>query len=45
VVRGVQRRAGEESETLRFSARQIAKALHISWPLDTATSAATATSA
>lgn len=27
VVRGVQRRAGEESEILRYSARQIAKAL------------------
>jgi hypothetical protein len=33
VVRGVQRRAGEESEILRYSARQIAKALHQPWPL------------
>ncbi len=33
VVRGVQRRAGEESDTLRFSARQIAKALREPWPV------------
>lgn len=33
VVRGVQRRAGEESEILRYSARQIARALHMPWPL------------
>lgn len=32
VVRGVQRRAGEEGETLRFSATQLAKALQIPWP-------------
>jgi hypothetical protein len=33
VVRGVQRRAGEESEILRFSAKQIAHALRVEWPL------------
>ena len=33
VVRGVQRRAGEESEILRYSARQIARALRLEWPL------------
>ena len=33
VVRGVQRRAGEDSEILRYSAKQIARALHIPWPL------------
>ena len=32
VVRGVQRRAGEESEILRYSAAQIARALRIEWP-------------
>ncbi len=32
VVRGVQRRAGEESEILRYSAKQIARALHLPWP-------------
>lgn len=35
VVRGVQRRAGEESEILRYSARQIAKALRLEWPIPT----------
>ena len=30
VVRGVQRRAGEDSEIIRFNARQIARALRIS---------------
>ncbi len=33
VVRGVQRRAGEETEILRYSDRQIAKALRMEWPL------------
>jgi hypothetical protein len=33
VVRGVQRRAGEETEILRYSDRQIAKALRMAWPL------------
>lgn len=33
VVRGVQRRAGEESETLRYTDRQIARALRLPWPL------------
>jgi hypothetical protein len=32
VVRGVQRRAGEESETTRFSAAQLARALRIELP-------------
>jgi hypothetical protein len=32
VVRGVQRRAGEESEILRYSASQIARALHMAVP-------------
>lgn len=32
VVRGVQRRAGEESEILRYSAAQIARALRMEWP-------------
>ena len=32
VVRGVQRRAGEESEILLFSDRQIARALRMPWP-------------
>jgi hypothetical protein len=32
VVRGVQRRAGEESEILRYSAKQLAKALRVEWP-------------
>ncbi len=32
VVRGVQRRAGEETEILRYSDRQIARALRMSWP-------------
>jgi hypothetical protein len=36
VVRGVQRRAGEESEILRYSAKQIAKALRLEWPTPTA---------
>lgn len=33
VVRGVQRRAGEETEILRYSDRQIAKALRMEWPM------------
>jgi len=33
VVRGVQRRAGEETEILLFSDRQIARALRMPWPL------------
>ncbi|MCC6245779.1 MAG: hypothetical protein IT353_23305 [Gemmatimonadaceae bacterium] len=33
VVRGVQRRAGEETEILRYSDRQIARALRMEWPL------------
>ena len=33
VVRGVQRRAGEETEILRYSDRQIARALRMDWPL------------
>lgn len=33
VVRGVQRRAGGESEILRYSDRQIARALRMEWPL------------
>lgn len=33
VVRGVQRRAGEDSEILRYSGRQIARALRMEWPL------------
>jgi hypothetical protein len=32
VVRGVQRRAGEETEILRYSERQIARALRMDWP-------------
>jgi hypothetical protein len=32
VVRGVQRRAGEETEILRYSDRQIARALRMEWP-------------
>ncbi len=32
VVRGVQRRAGEETETTRYTAAQIARALRITWP-------------
>lgn len=32
VVRGVQRRAGEESEILLYSDRQIARALRLTWP-------------
>jgi hypothetical protein len=39
VVRGVQRRAGEETEILLFSDRQIARALRMSWPLPDATPA------
>lgn len=39
VVRGVQRRAGEESEILRYSARQIAKALRMPWPITPAADA------
>ena len=39
VVRGVQRRAGEESEILLFSDRQIARALRMPWPLPDAASA------
>lgn len=38
VVRGVQRRAGEESEILRYSAKQIAKALRMPWPITPADS-------
>jgi hypothetical protein len=33
VVRGVQRRAGEETEILRYSERQIARALRMDWPV------------
>jgi len=33
VVRGVQRRAGEETEILLYSDRQIARALRLPWPL------------
>jgi hypothetical protein len=33
VVRGVQRRAGEDTEILRYSGRQIARALRMEWPL------------
>lgn len=33
VVRGVQRRAGEDSEILRFSAKQVAHAVQAPWPL------------
>lgn len=33
VVRGVQRRAGEDSEILRFSAKQVAHAVQVAWPL------------
>ncbi len=36
VVRGVQRRAGEDTEILRYSDRQIARALRVEWPLPTA---------
>jgi len=36
VVRGVQRRAGEESEILRYSAKQIARALRMPWPTPSA---------
>lgn len=36
VVRGVQRRAGEETEILRYSDRQIARALRMEWPLPVA---------
>ena len=32
VVRGVQRRAGEESEIVRYSARQLARALRVPFP-------------
>lgn len=32
VVRGVQRRAGEETEILLYSDRQIARALRMTWP-------------
>jgi len=32
VVRGVQRRAGEESEIVRYSAAQIARALRVALP-------------
>jgi hypothetical protein len=32
VVRGVQRRAGEESEIVRYSGAQIARALRIPYP-------------
>ena len=39
VVRGVQRRAGEETEILLFSDRQIARALRMPWPLPDAASA------
>ena|GEM_PF-374685 len=35
VVRGVQRRAGEETEILRYSERQIARALRMQWPVIT----------
>ena len=36
VVRGVQRRAGEETEILRYTDRQIARALRMEWPLPAA---------
>ncbi len=45
VVRGVQRRAGEESEILRYSAKQIARALRMPWPTPTPTPAPGAPSA
>jgi len=32
VVRGVQRRAGEESEIVRYTAAQLARALHVPYP-------------
>ena len=35
VVRGVQRRAGEETEIVRYSERQIARALRMEWPVIT----------
>ena len=38
VVRGVQRRAGEASEIVRFSASQIARALRMVWPTPAAES-------
>lgn len=41
VVRGVQRRAGEESEILLFSDKQIARALRMPWPLPDSSANAT----